>query len=609
MKKLIIVFLSLWLITTARAQNQKISEMATYIGNPSGGWVPVVIAGTNRKVDANYFGFNKVDSFDVKQGSTYDTLWAYKNGNKAFFKLTRAGGGSIPDSLLNSTLTDGGVAYRVLSKPNDSTALIKDIDTSRYIKLDSTNLKITPRLDIPALKADGRFKIDSLPNVQITSLTNGQVLKWNSTTSKWENAADNNSGGGSGDTANLIFDTIPAGGSPTAVFQVGNILRTRAHGDSGRISWTVNGQGKIVAVFNESGLGGSSSFFLPGGNTFTQDTSFGSTSNHDLILKTNNTIRARYTKDGKFFWNADADALGWNYYINDTARIRAIKLVGGSTSTTSARNALLSIAGANTSSTDYLLNAENSTGQVVLRLSNSGAVSLPTIFSAFSSTAMTFVGTTYLIRPNNVAGTTGGLNRISTSNYSTPTSGQQVAVASVEGAGVASTSGTGQWIGFWNKAIQNSTGTHTGKVIGFLHEPTITSLVGDDISFESRTGRTLFRSLSQNETATIQTTNTTPTTIATIPHATSASEVEIIATIRAESGSDLAIYRKLLRVKNVSGTLTILGSLQTIGSDFEDSGLSAADITATVSGTNILIQATGISGTVDWRVVFETRTF
>jgi hypothetical protein len=62
-------------------------------------------------------------------------------------------------------------------------------------------------------------------------------------------------------------------------------------------------------------------------------------------------------------------------------------------------------------------------------------------------------------------------------------------------------------------------------------------------------------------------------------------------------------------VKNVSGTLTILGSLQTIGPDFEDSGLSAADITATVSGTNILIQATGISGTVDWRVVFETRTF
>jgi len=70
------------------------------------------------------------------------------------------------------------------------------------------------------------------------------------------------------------------------------------------------------------------------------------------------------------------------------------------------------------------------------------------------------------------------------------------------------------------------------------------------------------------------------------------------------------MYHKLIRYKNVGGTLTQLGSTQTIGTDFEDAALSAADVTVTTSGTNILVQATGIAATtISWKPVYQIIRF
>ncbi len=91
MKRLLFFLL---LIPAFSFSQLKISEMPTYSGNPAGAYVPAVIANTNRKIDAAYFGYNKVDSASVSQGSVYDTLYFWKFGIKSFYVLTRASGGT-----------------------------------------------------------------------------------------------------------------------------------------------------------------------------------------------------------------------------------------------------------------------------------------------------------------------------------------------------------------------------------------------------------------------------------------------------------------------------------------------------------------------------------
>lgn len=86
MKKLLI--LPLLFLSVLGFSQIKISDMPTYNGDPSGGWVPIVVSGANRKIDAGNFG---KDSVAVVQGTTYDTLKWYRNGANTFYKLIRAG--------------------------------------------------------------------------------------------------------------------------------------------------------------------------------------------------------------------------------------------------------------------------------------------------------------------------------------------------------------------------------------------------------------------------------------------------------------------------------------------------------------------------------------
>lgn len=111
MRKLIKIFFLFSLIAfsfTVDAQ-VKITDMPTYVGNPNGGFVPIVISGINRKIDAKYLGFNKVDSL-FKHG---DTLY-YRNGSGIYyFKFTiNSYDTAYLYSILNGKLTASDTANK-----------------------------------------------------------------------------------------------------------------------------------------------------------------------------------------------------------------------------------------------------------------------------------------------------------------------------------------------------------------------------------------------------------------------------------------------------------------------------------------------------------------
>ena len=91
------------LICFISCQSQiKITDFPTYIGNPSGGWVPIVINGINRKMDADLIGYNQVDSLTIGIGTTSDTFYIWKHGSIAFYQTYPhpiGGGGSGVSSV------------------------------------------------------------------------------------------------------------------------------------------------------------------------------------------------------------------------------------------------------------------------------------------------------------------------------------------------------------------------------------------------------------------------------------------------------------------------------------------------------------------------------
>lgn len=108
------VFLSIvlaFVLFKIDAQTQTpISALPTYTGDPSGGWVPVVVGSATRKTDAKNLG--AIDSIHVSAGTTYDTLKALKNGVVKYYKLIRAG------SLTLTTTGTSGAATLVGSTLN-----------------------------------------------------------------------------------------------------------------------------------------------------------------------------------------------------------------------------------------------------------------------------------------------------------------------------------------------------------------------------------------------------------------------------------------------------------------------------------------------------------
>lgn len=112
-------------------------------------------------------------------------------------------------------------------------------------------------------------------------------------------------------------------------------------------------------------------------------------------------------------------------------------------------------------------------------------------------------------------------------------------------------------------------------------------------------------------TSTVSTTDATLTTLQTIP--TTSNSCIIVNTkiigrrTGGSSGSaqDAGAYERILRIKNVAGTVTIY-DLQT---DYTSEDQSAWDVSFSVSGTDVLAQVTGaVNNNIDWKAITERET-
>jgi hypothetical protein len=101
----------------------KISEMPTYAGNPAGGFVPIVIGGVNRKIDATLFGYSFTNSPAYGVTNTLISHW-----NTAYDRSLTAG------AFSTDTLT--------LTKQDGTT--IKVSLAGRYLKLSDTASMLSP---------------------------------------------------------------------------------------------------------------------------------------------------------------------------------------------------------------------------------------------------------------------------------------------------------------------------------------------------------------------------------------------------------------------------------------------------------------------------------
>ena len=95
----------------------------------------------------------------------------------------------------------------------------------------------------------------------------------------------------------------------------------------------------------------------------------------------------------------------------------------------------------------------------------------------------------------------------------------------------------------------------------------------------------------------ITTTNTTPTTLITIPLAAAAYTITTYVTASTSTNA-MGGYTSSVVAKNVGGVVTI-GSQIAVANSIEPD-LNGSSITYVVSGTNVLVRVVGISGTVKW---------
>ncbi len=110
--------------------------------------------------------------------------------------------------------------------------------------------------------------------------------------------------------------------------------------------------------------------------------------------------------------------------------------------------------------------------------------------------------------------------------------------------------------------------------------------------------------------ATVSTTNATPTTIMTIPIQTgSVYFVQFSTDGNSGSGSAACAFQQVVLIRNPSGTAVIAdGGTQNIFTPMQDSSLGTTSVTASVSGTNLIIQVTGVASTnINWKTSITIR--
>ena len=106
---IILLVVSILISTVGFGQTIKLSDLTTYNGNPNGGYLPITIAGSTKKIDARWFGYDNVDSLWISN----DTLRYRLKGGSIFGRKIP---GTYDSSLMatNKKLKDSSSALRAL---------------------------------------------------------------------------------------------------------------------------------------------------------------------------------------------------------------------------------------------------------------------------------------------------------------------------------------------------------------------------------------------------------------------------------------------------------------------------------------------------------------
>ena len=153
-------------------------------------------------------------------GYAQDTGYLYYSDSSAWIKLAKfselgsGGGGASANTF--GTIAVSGQTSVVADGTTDTLTLIAGSNIT--LTTDATNDSIT----IAAAGGGGASAINDLSDVTISSPSNGQVLKWDSTSSAWVNGTDATAGAG---TFISLTDT------PSSFGSAGQILRINTAGD------------------------------------------------------------------------------------------------------------------------------------------------------------------------------------------------------------------------------------------------------------------------------------------------------------------------------------------------------------------------------------------
>lgn len=106
----------------------------------------------------------------------------------------------------------------------------------------------------------------------------------------------------------------------------------------------------------------------------------------------------------------------------------------------------------------------------------------------------------------------------------------------------------------------------------------------------------------------VATTNATPATISTLPLTVSGDYLRVTADIVGKSGNNYYRGVKTVLMRNISGTLTAVGTVADITTPMSDAALATATFTITQSGTNVLVNVTGVLATnISWTGIVKYK--
>lgn len=258
------------------------------------------------------------------------------------------------------------------------------------------------------------------------------------------------------------------------------------------VTLTNNGDSTITIA-----SAGGNNAWVYGGNTVGADSSIGTLDNFSLLFKTNGVVRSRILGNGTMLFNKSSGTASGTlkHQFGDSVAIFKPLLIDETGVGTITGSAALMVRSKDALSTEGAINVANSSGTVLMRLTNAGALSGPYV-STWTSGAMRFPAGNYNIQAGITGTTTGNYIFFSGSTPITGMAGNAEIVASR--ANYSPTTGAGNVVAFKAQTTVNQTGSATGNHIGFENAPGLTALIGRNIAFKATTGETELKSLITN---------------------------------------------------------------------------------------------------------------